>query len=139
MLPQIEVSLVYTKSGQGEKRKSGESEGANIVFTGECFSLNLGFRNFFCSQTMDSVLFQVSQKFCVYQRILDLFLMPCQGNFFPAGCHDADLEIPSFQLGLSASGKYFLWDTCLEYSNRYGSVEGRINNLRSGMLKGFRN
>ena len=56
----VAVSLVYTKSGQGEKRKSGESGLANVVFTGDGFSLNLGFINIFCSQTMDSVLFQVS-------------------------------------------------------------------------------
>ena len=42
----VEVSLVYKKSGEGEKRKSGESEYANLVFTGEGFSLNLGFRIF---------------------------------------------------------------------------------------------
>ena len=44
------------------------------MFTGEGFSLNLGFRKFLCSQTMDSVLFQVSQKYCVHQRILYLGL-----------------------------------------------------------------
>ena len=31
---------VHTKSGEGEKRKSVESELANFVFTGEGFSLN---------------------------------------------------------------------------------------------------
>ena len=40
------------------------------MFTGDGFSLNSGFRNILCSQEMDSVLFQVSQKFCVHQRIL---------------------------------------------------------------------
>ena len=56
----IEVSLVHTKSGECEKRNSGDSEYANCVFTGEGFSLNLGFRNVVCSQEMDSVLFRVS-------------------------------------------------------------------------------
>ena len=56
----VEVCLVYTNSGEGEIRKSGESELANFVFTGEGFSLNLGFRKKLCSQEMDSVLFQVS-------------------------------------------------------------------------------
>ena len=49
----LEGCLVYINSGEGEIRKSGESELANFVSTGECFSLNLGFRNFLCSQTMD--------------------------------------------------------------------------------------
>ena len=40
------------------------------MFTGEGFSLNLGFRNSLCSQTMDSILFQVSQKKIVHKRIL---------------------------------------------------------------------
>ena len=52
------------------KKKSGEREKANIVFTGEGFSLNLEFRNFLCSQEMDSVLLQVSQNFCVHWRNL---------------------------------------------------------------------
>ena len=39
-----EVSLVYTKSGKGEKRKSGESESANFVFKEEDgFNLISGF------------------------------------------------------------------------------------------------
>ena len=42
----------------------------NFVFTGDGFSLKSGFRNIFCSQEMDSVLIQVSRKFCVHQRIL---------------------------------------------------------------------
>ena len=42
----------------------------NLVNTGEGFSLNLGFRAILCSHEMDSVLFQVSQKNCVHQRIL---------------------------------------------------------------------
>ena len=37
------------------------------MFTGEGFSLNLGFRKFSSSQEMDSVLFHVSQKLCVHQ------------------------------------------------------------------------
>ena len=35
----IEVFLVYTKSGEGEKRKSGESKKANFLFIVEGFSL----------------------------------------------------------------------------------------------------
>ena len=61
---------MYTKSGEGEKKKSGKSKSANFVFTGEGLSLNLGFRKMLCSQEMDSVLFQVSQKFSVHKRIL---------------------------------------------------------------------
>ena len=56
----VEVFLVYTKSDEGEKRKSGESKCANFVFTGEGFSLNFEFGKFFCSQGMDSFIFQVS-------------------------------------------------------------------------------
>ena len=37
---------MYTKSGEGEKRKPGESEQASVVFTGKGFRLNLGFRKF---------------------------------------------------------------------------------------------
>ena len=37
---------MYTKSGEGEKRKCGESDKANIVLKGEGFSLKLGFRIF---------------------------------------------------------------------------------------------
>ena len=42
----------------------------NSVFTGEGFSLNSGFRSILCSQEIDSVLIQFSQKNCVHQRIL---------------------------------------------------------------------
>ena len=48
------VSLVYTKSGEGEKKKSGEGEEANFVFKGEGFSLNLGFKKFWFRQWIQS-------------------------------------------------------------------------------------
>ena len=52
---------MYTKLGVVE------SELANFVFTGEGFSLSLGFRIFLCSQEMYSVLFQGS-IFFVFTR-----------------------------------------------------------------------
>ena len=64
----IEVSLVYTIYGKGEKRKFGKNDYANFMFTESGFSLNLGFRNFLCSQTMDSVLFEVSQICFLFTR-----------------------------------------------------------------------
>ena len=39
-----------------------------ILLTGERFSLNLRFRKFLCSQTIDSVLFQVSRKFVLTRK-----------------------------------------------------------------------
>ena len=63
----VEVSLVYTKSGQGEEKKKNMVKASGQIL---CFSINFRFRKVLCSQEIDSVLFQVSQKFCVCQRIL---------------------------------------------------------------------
>ena len=62
----IEVSPVYTKSGEGNNKKLVKACKQFFLFMGEGFSPNLGFRKFLCSQEVDSVLFQVSWKFCVH-------------------------------------------------------------------------
>ena len=57
------------------------------------FRLNSGFRNFLCSQEMDSVLIQISQKLCVHQRILYLHTIHINTSF--DGYADNTLQVIS--------------------------------------------
>ena len=56
----------------------------NVVFTGDGFSLNLGFRKILCSQEMDSVLFQV-HKNLVYTRESSTTLYNCRQWYMVKG------------------------------------------------------
>ena len=83
------------------------------MFTGEGFSLNLGFRNLLCSHGMDSVLFQVSQQFCGHQRILYLqsFLL----NFSALARHVSPPPLPQYactSVRMSPSKKVFFCYRC---------------------------
>ena len=73
----VEVSLVYIKIWcrlstfiEHHLQLNLGFRSNNFVFIGEGFSLNLDSKRFFCSQEMDSVLIQVSQKIVAHQRIL---------------------------------------------------------------------
>ena len=56
---------MYTKSGEGEKEKVVKATKLILCSKEKVFSPNLGFRIFLFLQTMDSDVFQVSQKCCV--------------------------------------------------------------------------